>query len=324
LSPHRPRPRVVIAEPLHYSPEARAILTGLGEVVDGPFDRAGLLEAVAGAEILVVRLGHHIDDEVLGAGTALRYVGSPTTGTDHLDLAAAAARGIQVVTLRGEVELLRTIRATPEHTWALLLALARKLPAAAAAAIGPEPWDRDAFRGTELAGKRLGIYGFGRVGRIVATYGKAFEMSVSAYDTDPTPAPGVTMVGSLGELLERSDVLLVHVSLDATTAGSIGTAELAQLPNRALLVNTARGAILDEAAVVDALRSGHLAGAAVDVLDGELAPGGPGASPLRSYASENPERAIVTPHIAGATWESMHRTEVFLAERLRELVSGGT
>jgi D-3-phosphoglycerate dehydrogenase len=316
-------PRIVIAEPLHYSPEARAILGSIGPVVDGPFDRSALLEAVGEAEVLIVRLGHQIDAEILAAGPTLRVIGSPTTGTDHIDLEAAAARGIRVLCLRGETELLSSIRATPEHTWALLLALVRKLPAAAAAG-RTGAWDRDAFRGTELAGKRLGIFGFGRVGRIVATFGTAFQMSVSAYDTTSTGAPGVTMVASLPELLERSDVLLVHVPLDATTEGAIGAAELARLPPGAVLVNTARGSIVDEDALVGALQRGHLAGAAVDVLDGERGPGGLSASPLLQYASEHADRAIVTPHIAGATWESMHRTEVFLAERLRELVSGPT
>jgi D-3-phosphoglycerate dehydrogenase len=322
LTADRSRPSVVLAEPLHYSPEARSTLAEIGPVVDGPFDRAELLRAVTDAEVLVIRLGHQIDAEVLAAAPRLRFIGSPTTGTDHIDLDAAAARGIQVVSLRGETEFLRTIRATPEHTWALLLAMVRKLPAAAAASHAG-PWDRDAYRGTELAGKRLGIYGLGRVGRIVATYGTAFEMSVLAYDTAPEPVPGVTLLDSLPELLERSDALLVHVPLDDTTEGAIGAAELALLPAGAVLVNTARGAIVDEQSLVDSLRSGHLAGAAVDVLDGERASRGLSSSPLLRYASEHPDRAIVTPHIAGATWESMHRTEVFLAERLRELVSGG-
>ena len=136
--------------------------------------------------------------------------------------------------LRGETEFLSTIRATPEHTWALLLALVRKLPAAAAAGRAGA-WDRDAYRGTELDGKRLGIFGFGRVGRIVATFGAAFRMSVAAYDTAPSSAAGVSMVASLEELLERSDVLLVHVPLDATTEGAIGAGELARLPPGAVL-----------------------------------------------------------------------------------------
>lgn len=313
------RHHVVIAEPVHYAPEARAILTEIGPVVDGPFDRHGLLDAVSDAGVLVVRLGHEIDAAVMAAGPHLRYIASPTTGTDHIDLTAAAERGIQVITLQGEVEFLRTVRATPEHTWALLLALARKLPVAAASS--HTRWDRDAFRGSELAGKQLGIFGLGRVGRIVASYGVAFQMPVIAYDTEPVSAPGVTMVASLPELLRHANILTVHVPLTEHTRHAIGAAECGLLPPGALVVNTARGAIIDEAALVDALRDGHLGGAAVDVLEDERSPHGVPGGPLLRFASEHPDRAIVTPHIAGATWESMHRTEVFLAERLRGLVS---
>jgi D-3-phosphoglycerate dehydrogenase len=315
--------RVVVTEPLHYAPEAMAILESIGPVEQGPFDRAGLLAAVAEADVLVVRLGHQIDAEVMDRAPNLEYLASPTTGTDHLDIARAEARGVQVVTLRGELDFLRTVRATPEHTWALLLALARHLPAAAAAAVAG-PWDRDAHRGTELAGKRLGILGLGRVGRIVATYGAAFQMQVFAYDTHPDGAPGVTMVPSLSDLLVQSEVLLVHLPLDDATTGLLGAAELALLPAGALVVNTARGAIFDEQALVDALRSGHLGGVAADVIEAERSPDGRRLSPLLGYASDHPDRAIVTPHIAGATWESMHRTEVFLAERLRDLISART
>lgn len=313
---------MVIAEPLHYAAEARDILATIGPVVDGPFDRAGLLAAVAEARVLVVRLAHQVDDEVLAAGPHLEVVASPTTGTDHIDVAAAEARGIRVVTLKGETDFLRTIRATPEHTWALLLALARQLPAAAAAAADGR-WERDAHRGRELAGKRLGIFGLGRVGRIVAEYGLAFGMEVLAHDVTPTGAPGVTMVPTLPELLSQIDVLLVHVPLDASTHHAIGAAELALLPPGALLVNTSRGAVLDEQAVVDALERGHLAGVAVDVVEQERALGGRQSAPLVAFARSHPDRAIVTPHIAGATWESMHRTEVFLAQRLRALIAAG-
>jgi phosphoglycerate dehydrogenase-like enzyme len=131
-------------------------------------------------------------------------------------------------------------------------------------------------------------------------------------------------VASLSELLTQSDVLLVHLPLDDSTQGLLGATELALLPRGALVVNTARGAIFDEHALVAALRSGHLAGVAADVIEAERSPDGRGLSPLLGYASEHPGRAIVTPHIAGATWESMHRTEVFLAERLHDLISAKT
>lgn len=313
------RHRVVIAEPVHYAPEARAILAEIGPVREGPFDRNGLLAAVGDAGVLVVRLGHEIDADLMAAGPHLRYIASPTTGTDHIDLTAAAERGIEVITLRGETEFLRTVRATPEHTWALLLALARKIPVAVASS--HTRWDRDAFRGCELAGKRLGIFGLGRVGQIVASYGVAFQMPVIAYDTEPVATPGVTLVASLPELLRQTNILTVHIPLNAHTRHAIGAAELALLPPGALVINTARGAIIDEAALVEALRHGHVGGAAVDVLEDERSPNGIPGGPLLRFASEHPDRAIVTPHIAGATWESMHRTEVFLAERLRGLVS---
>lgn len=316
-------PTVVIAEPLHYAPEARSILASLGPVVEGPFDRTGLLAAVGSARVLVVRLAHQVDDEVLAAGPHLEAIASPTTGTDHIDVEAAEARGIRVVTLKGETEFLSTVRATPEHTWALLLALARHLPAAAASVAAGE-WDRDAHRGTELAGKRLGILGLGRVGRLVAAYGNAFGMEVLGHDLVPAPAPeGVTIVPALADLLRQSDVLLVHVPLDDTTRHVVGAAELALLPPGALLVNTSRGAVLDERAVVDALERGHLGGVAVDVVEDERAVDGHRRSPLVAYARDRPDRAIVTPHIAGATWESMHRTEVFLAQRLQALITAG-
>lgn len=322
MSADHPRGTVVVSEPLHYSPEALGLLAEVGPVVSGPFDRAGLLTAVVDARVLVVRLAHQIDAEVLAAAPHLEVVASPTTGTDHLDLAAADARGVRVVTLKGETEFLSSVRATPEHTWALLLALARKLPVAAAAAATGE-WDRDAHRGTELAGKRLGIFGLGRVGRIVAGYGSAFGMEVSAYDLAPVTVPGVDSVGSLAELLPLSDALLVHVPLDDSTRHALGADQLALLPRGALVVNTSRGAVIDERALVDALEAGHVAGAAVDVLEAEREHGGLQSGPLVSYAREHPDRAIVTPHIAGATWESMHRTEVFLAQRLRALLTAG-
>ena len=227
-----------------------------------------------------------------------------------------------MLTLKGETEFLTSVRATPEHTWALLLALARHLPAAAAAA-ADGAWDRDAHRGTELAGKRLGIFGLGRVGRIVAGYGQAFDMEVHAFDTAPVEMPGVAVAPSLDALLTASDVLLVHVPLDATTHHALGASELARLPKGALIVNTSRGAVLDEQALVDALTSGHLGGAAVDVLEDERAHGGHQTGPLVAFARSHPHRAIVTPHIAGATWESMHRTEVFLAQRLQALITAG-
>lgn len=311
------RPRILNAEPDRYSPRARSVLEEVAEVTEEVLDRDGLLRALPGYDALIVRLGHRVDAQLLDAAPRLRVVATATTGLDHVDLKAAKVRGVEVLSLRGENEFLRTVVATAEHTWALLLALLRSIPAAAAAVRRGE-WDRDAFRGRELDGKRLGIVGLGRIGERVARYGQAFGMEVRAYDRyrETWPADVIRMP-TLETLLETSDVLTVHVPSNEDTRGLIGRRQLSRLPNGAIVVNTARGAVVDGAAVADFIKSGRLAGAAVDVVEGETGPGGLAADPLVLAARET-DHVLITPHIGGATAESMEKTEIFMAGKLAE------
>lgn len=308
--------RILNAEPLGYCDEARAILTELGEVIEAPLTRAELLPALAGCHVLIVRLGHDIDREVIDAGPLLLAIVTAATGLDHVDVEHAAGRGVQVLSLRGETQFLQTIHATAEHTWALLLALLRRIPPAAAAVRRGE-WNRDRFRGSELAGRRLALVGLGRVGRQVARYGLAFDMTVAAYDPYAREWPdGVGRTETLEGLAGGADVLSIHVPLTAETRGLIGPRELAALPPGAVLVNTARGEVVDSRALLGALGGGRLAGAALDVLPDERSGrGGSRASPLLEYARAH-DTLLVTPHIGGATHESMARTEVFMARKL--------
>jgi D-3-phosphoglycerate dehydrogenase len=308
--------RVLNAEPAEYSDEARRLLSEVADLDERALDRAGLLASIHDADALIVRLRFQIDREVLEAGPALKAIVSATTGLDHIDLAAARARGITVLSLRGETEFLRTIRATSEHTWALLLALVRRIPAADAS-VREGRWTRDAFRGHELAGRNLRIIGLGRVGRHVAGYGAAFGMHVAAYDPAATEwMDGVERRPSLAALVGDADVISVHVPLDAATRGMVNGTVLASVPAHAVLVNTSRGEVLDEQAVADALRERRLAGAAVDVVSAERGAG----SPLRDALADRSLNLVVTPHIAGATWESMARTELFMAGRLAQFI----
>ena len=161
------RPRILNAEPDRYSPRARAALEEVGDVTEQQLDRDGLARALPGYDALIVRRGHRIDAALMDAAPRLRAIATATTGLDHVDLKAARDRGVEVLSLRGESEFLRSTAATAEHTWALLLALTRRVPAAVAAVRRGE-WDRDAFRGRELEGKRLGVIGLGRIGERVA------------------------------------------------------------------------------------------------------------------------------------------------------------
>ena len=302
-----------------FSGRAIDVLASFGDVVARPVDRAELLESMPGVDALIVRLRFDVDVEVLDAGPGLKVVATPTTGLDHIDLDAAEARGVRVISLRGERAFLDRIPATAEHTWALLLALARRIPWASASVIAGE-WDRDRFRGRELHGKRLGILGVGRVGSQVAQLARAFGMKVGAYDPRVTEWPvGVERDSDLDSLLRASDVVSIHVPLDDSTTGMFGAAEFATMKPTAMLVNTSRGDVIDERALLDALESGAIAGAALDVVSGERSeiP----ACSLAAYASSH-DNLLVTPHIAGATYESMERCEILIAERLAEFFGG--
>jgi len=308
--------RILNAEPDNYSPDARQILTSLGELIERRLSQVELLQWVSDFNILIIRLGLAVDRKVIEKGHRLRAIVTATTGLDHIDVQFAEAKGIAVLSLKGETEFLRTIPATAEHTWALLLALVRRLPQAVESVRAGE-WDRDAFRGHDLEGQRLGIVGLGRIGEKVAGYGIAFGMQVAAFDPYRSDWPrDVQRCSTLADLLQRSDILSLHVPLNTETWHMIGERELALLPPGAVIVNTARGAVLDEAALVDALARGHLAGAALDVIEGEQDEARRRDSPLLAYGRQH-SNLLITPHIGGATVESMERTEVFMARKLQ-------
>jgi D-3-phosphoglycerate dehydrogenase len=200
-----------------------------------------------------------------------------------------------------------------------MLTLLRHLPAAVTH-VHDGGWDRDQFKGHELHEKTVGVVGYGRLGRIVARYVRAFDARVLV--TDPHVGasaldPGIVLV-TLEELLQEADLVTLHVNLCDATYGFFGPAQFTAMKPGSWFINTSRGELVDEQALLAALRSGHIAGAAVDVLAAERS-AGMGSHPLVVYAREN-ENLIITPHIGGCTVESMAKTESFLAERLLSLL----
>lgn len=311
------RSKILVAESVGFSEAAAGLLRQMGELHLADLDRPELLSAVQDADILWVRLRHRIDREVLEAAGRLKAILCATTGLDHIDIVEAERRGIRVLSLRGEAELLKDIRATAEHTVALILALVRKLPAAAAH-VRQGGWNRDLFKGAELYGKTAGIIGYGRLGRQVARYLKAFEMRLLISDPRAEGAslePGLTLL-PLIKLLPQAEIVTLHVDLRSETRRFFGREQFAAMKPGAYFINTSRGELVDEEALQDALESGHLAGAALDVLSAEqTVPVAERA--LLAYAREH-DNLLITPHLGGCTAESMEKTEVFLAQKLRE------
>jgi D-3-phosphoglycerate dehydrogenase len=312
--------RILNAEPAGYCPEARAILASLGELTETAVSQADLVRVVGSFDVLIVRLGVHVNAEVINAAERLRVLVSATTGLDHIDLEAAKRRGITVLSLKGEIAFLESVSSTAEHTFGLLLSLLRQIPAAVYD-VRNGGWDRNMFPGREVRGMRMGILGYGRLGKKVAHYGVAFGMLVKAFDVRAIDAPSpIEMCDTLEELLAWSEVLSIHLPLQESTTNVIDHRCLQLLPRGAYLVNTARGALIDEGALLQCLESGQLAGAALDVLANEISPDFNTANPLMDYMNSN-NKLIITPHLGGATVDAWRNTEVFMAKKLRRFLN---
>ncbi len=273
----------------------------------------------AAIEGLFVRLKYKIDGPLLDRLPGLKFVATPATGLVHLDLDALAARGIAVVSLKDETAFLRDLTATAELAWGLILAFHRNL-GPAMRGVKDGVWDRDPFIGSELREKTIGIVGLGRLGTMVAEYAKAFRMKVLYNDPREAGLEWARRV-SQDELLAESDVITLHLHVSEKTRGMLSRAEFARMERKPLLVNTSRGELIDEAALLEALRSGRLRGAALDVLCGEHwntptdQKAWMEANPLVAYAREN-DNLLLTPHIGGLVHEGVERAELFTVEKL--------
>jgi len=309
--------RIGILEADGFSAEALASLRRLGEVRS--YDRGELPAFLAPLDALFVRLAHRIDGRFLSMAPRLRWLCSPTTGHNHIDEPALAARGVELLSLRGERTFLETIRATPEHTFGLVLALLRRYRRAFDD-VASGRWDRDACRGGELYGNRVGIVGLGRVGYRLASYFTAFGAQVSWCDPADVPSePEWQRLPDIGRVIDASRIVILAASYRAGRPPIFGGSEVDALDGR-YFINTARGELVDEEALLAAVRANRLAGVAVDVISDEG-----GANRLADWRALLPERnLIVTPHIAGATIDSMARTECFIADKLAAASVGVT
>jgi D-3-phosphoglycerate dehydrogenase len=273
---------------------------------------SGLAEAIGPYEAIVVRSQTKVDAAVIEAGANLKVIGRAGIGLDNVDVEAATRRGVMVVNAPQS-----NILSAAEHTLALMLALARNVPQAHASLRGGV-WERERFQGVELHGKTLGIIGLGRVGSMVAQRSLAFGMRLIAYDPyvsrERARELGIELMPDLGALLVQADFVTVHLPRTSETEALIGERELSLMKEGALLINTARGGIVDEAALAAALRNGRLGGAALDVFETE--------PPASRHPLLGLPNAIVTPHLGAATREAQDKAGVAIAEMVRLALKG--
>ncbi|MQY18428.1 phosphoglycerate dehydrogenase [Nocardia macrotermitis] len=303
------RPVVLIADKL-----AQSTVDALGDGVevrwvDGP-NRPELLAAVPEADALLVRSATTVDAEVLDAGRKLKIVARAGVGLDNVDVPAATERGVMVVNAPTS-----NIHTAAEHAVTLMLSAARQIPAADAT-LREHTWKRSKFNGVEIFGKTVGVIGLGRIGQLFAARLAAFETKIVAYDPYVSPARaaqlGIELL-ELDEVLSRADLISVHLPKTPETKGLLSAEKLALTKPGVIIVNAARGGLIDEAALADAIKSGHVRGAGIDVYETEPCTD----SPL----FELPQ-VVVTPHLGASTSEAQDRAGTDVAKSVLLALAG--
>jgi D-3-phosphoglycerate dehydrogenase len=302
---------IVVADDL--PPSAVDLLRNEGWSVDARSGRAPeqLKADLVDADALVVRSATKVTPDLIAAAPKLRAIARAGTGVDNVHVETATARGIVVMNAPGANSI-----SVAELAMAQILALARKLPAADAS-MKQGVWDKKSFIGEEIRGKVLGLAGLGRIGLAVARRARAFEMTVIAHDpfvsAEIAAELGIEMV-ALDDLCARADYLSLHMPSTAETKRTFNAERLAKCKQGMRLVNTARGDLIDEAALAAAIQSGHLGGAAIDVYDVE---------PTRDHTLQKLPQVVASPHIAASTREGQELVGVETAQALRDFLKSG-
>jgi D-3-phosphoglycerate dehydrogenase / 2-oxoglutarate reductase len=291
-----------------------ARLRSVGSLELVPDNREIVLEKIRNCHAYIAHASVKIDSEFLAAAPQLKVIGSPSTGNDHMDLVAIGNAGIEVFDIARETDLLNSFTATAEHAFGLSFAVARHLvPAMQSAKQGK--WVREHFTGMQFLGKTLGILGLGRLGTIAAKIGTGFGMRILANDIRNVSMPGVEMV-DFERLVQESDILQIHIHLTEDTRNLINQNVFSRMKAGAFLINTSRGAIVDESALLQALQEKKIAGAGLDVINGEwLEEEKLLEHPLIKYAGQN-DNLVITPHTASSTPDSMFGARNFMAKKI--------
>lgn len=307
--------KILLTEPEFFPNDFLESLKKFGKVVPKRTTREELKEEIKDTDILIGRVETKIDNEILKNAKNLKLIISVTTALDHIDVEEAKKRGIEVFNPVGYATT-----AVAEYTMALILSLARRIPwAHYRLSLGG--WDRHEFLGNELSRKTLGLIGFGKIGRKVAEYAKTFGMNIVYFDPyiDKKTAEEIgAREVSFDELLSISDIISIHAFLSKETENMINIQQLSKMKRNAMLINVARGDIVNEKDLVEALKQGIIAGAAVDVFSQEPLDR---SSELVKFASQS-NNLILTPHIAGSSADAIKNASEIVLQKISEFVEG--
>lgn len=276
--------------------------------------RAKVLKEIQKADAYIASASIQIDKEFLNKAENLKVIGSPSTGVDHMNLNLIKKKKIKCFDISKEFKLINSFTATSELAFGLILALNRKIVSSSLEASSGK-WGRERYQGNQLYGKTLGIIGLGRLGKISARIGKGFGMRVIANDIKKIRFNKIELF-SLSKLARLSDIVSIHVHLNKKTENLINKDFFNQMKKDAIIINTARGKIINEDALLNALKRKKIFGAGLDVIDGEwLSDNERSEHSLIKYSKKN-DNLIITPHIGGSTKESIEDSRIFMAKKI--------
>ena len=260
--------KILVAETKDFSEKVRAKLETLGELTFKDLQQEELQRAMSLYDVFWFRLGFQLDRKVLATpDRRVKIIVCPVTGLNHIDTQACSELGIKIISLKGETEFLKEVRATAEHTLGITLALIRNLTESSLST-RRGVWDREPFKGREIFGKKVGIIGLGRLGEITASYFQALGAEVVGYDINEVRSQ-VKQV-PLEDLLKDSDIVSLHINYSEENVGFLDSSKIGLMKKGSIFINTARGMLVDEQALVDALMDGKLSGVASDVIEDEF------------------------------------------------------
>tara|TARA_B100000902_G_C27317695_1_gene922385 strand:+ start:1502 stop:2443 length:942 start_codon:yes stop_codon:yes gene_type:complete len=274
-------------------------------------------------DVLIVRLGHMIDSEFLLEFENLKYIITPTTGLNHIDITECKSKNISIISLRDCMNKIKNVSSTVELTLGLLVSLVRNINGAINDVKINNSWNRDKFRGFQLRDKKIGIIGLGRIGLAFAKICNLMGMHVYAYDPkflDGKDLPSYISLLTFSDLLGSSDIISINASYDNNNKPLISFEEVSKMKKGVYVINTARGELINEEAVSKGIKDNHIAGLGIDVLSNEHNKEFLRNSPLFK-AMKNDYNIIITPHIGGCTCEAMEYTENTIAKYFKGLLA---
>jgi D-3-phosphoglycerate dehydrogenase / 2-oxoglutarate reductase len=307
--------KVIIAEPKDFSEEVKTFLESSFNLTVKNLKSDELEHAFCHFDVFWFRLGFQITRDLIELkNRKVKYIVTPVTGLNHIDTKACEEYDIKIISLKGEDEFLKEVRATAEHTILLTLALIRKLVSATGSTISGS-WDREPFKGNEIFKKTVGIIGFGRLGKIVCDYYKALGAKILIYEKNPNAELLTSSeLVDLDTLLRESDIVSLHINFLPENIKFFSTHHFSLMKPSAVFINTSRGQLVNGEALKNALINGEISGAALDVISDEFDLSN--SPELELLTSNKFANLIITPHIGGNTWESFAKTEKFIYNKL--------